>query len=160
MKKIYICFGIFLSLAVTRLIPHPPNFTSLIALSFYIPFLFGLKYLPILLVSFVITDLYIGFHETIFFTYFSVLFIGLFSNYFSKNLINRVLGSFLSAIIFFVITNFGFWTLGFYPYTILGLIECYFMALPFFSHTIISTLIYGILIEIVFKMYLKRKIIF
>lgn len=160
MKKIYICFGIFLSLAVTRLIPHPPNFTSLIALSFYIPFLFGVNYLPILLVSFLITDLYIGFHETIFFTYFSVLFIGLFSKYFSKNLINRVLGSFLSATIFFVITNFGVWTLGLYPNTILGLIECYVMALPFFSQSIISTLIYSVLIEIIFTMYLKRKIIF
>ena len=34
--------GIFLALAVSRFVPHPPNFTSLIALSFYIPVLFGI----------------------------------------------------------------------------------------------------------------------
>ena len=34
MKQLIICLGIFLSLALSRFIPHPPNFTSLIALSF------------------------------------------------------------------------------------------------------------------------------
>ena len=37
MMKKNICLGIFLALAISRFIPHPPNFTSLIALSFYIP---------------------------------------------------------------------------------------------------------------------------
>ena len=33
--------GIFIALAVSRFIPHPPNFTSLIALAFYVPVIFG-----------------------------------------------------------------------------------------------------------------------
>ena len=35
-----------------RLIPHPPNFTSLLALSFYVPAILGIRYLPFLLISF------------------------------------------------------------------------------------------------------------
>ena len=42
MKQINICLGIFLALAISRFVPHPPNFTSLIALSFYIPAFFGM----------------------------------------------------------------------------------------------------------------------
>ena len=57
-----------MALAASRFIPHPPNFTSLIALSFYIPALLGLRFLPALLLSFGLTDIIIGFHGTILFT--------------------------------------------------------------------------------------------
>ena len=61
--------GIFLVLAASRFIPHPPNFTSLIALSFYIPVIFGIKFLPALIVAFAITDYFIGFHSTLILNY-------------------------------------------------------------------------------------------
>ena len=86
MKYLKISLGIFLTLAASRFIPHPPNFTSLIALSFYIPALLGLRYLPILVLSFIITDLFIGFHGVTLFTWGSVVLIGLFSKYFIKNI--------------------------------------------------------------------------
>ena len=84
-KNFLICFGIFLSLAASRFIPHPPNFTSLIALSFYVPVLLGLRFLPVLLISFAITDLIIGYHTGTHWTWGSVLVIGLLSQYFNKN---------------------------------------------------------------------------
>jgi len=34
MKTLNICFGILIALSASRFIPHPPNFTSLLALSF------------------------------------------------------------------------------------------------------------------------------
>lgn len=74
MKHLIICLGIFLSLALSRFIPHPPNFTSLLALSFYVPALLGLNYLPILLISFAVTDFVIGYHTGTFFTWGSVFF--------------------------------------------------------------------------------------
>ena len=49
MNYLKITFGIFLALAASRFIPHPPNFTSLIALSFYIPAIFGVRYIPFVL---------------------------------------------------------------------------------------------------------------
>ena len=66
MKKISICLNIFLALAISRFVPHPPNFTSLIALSFYVPLIFGLFYLPIVIISFALTDLFLVSSNTIF----------------------------------------------------------------------------------------------
>ena len=66
MYYLKISLGIFIVLAASRFIPHPPNFTSLIALSFYVPLFLGKRFIPVLLVCFIITDIFIGFHETVF----------------------------------------------------------------------------------------------
>ena len=123
-NKLIISVGIFLSLAASRFIPHPPNFTSLLALSFYVPVLFGLRYLPILLISFVITDLVIGYHFGTHWTWGSVFLIGLISQLFTKSLISRMSGALIGALIFFIVTNFGVWSLGSYGYTFNGLLAC------------------------------------
>mgnify|MGYP007000161115 len=74
----------------------------------------------------------------------------------------RVFGVLISAIIFFVITNFGVWLLGSYGYTFSGLITCYVLAIPFFTNTAISTIIYAFIIEIIlsiFRRSLNKNII-
>ena len=153
MRHLIICLGIFLSLALSRFIPHPPNFTSLLALSFYVPALLGLNYLPILLISFAITDFVIGYHTGTFFTWGSVFFIGLIANIFSKNIISRMSGALVGAVIFFMVTNFGVWVSGMYGYSLHGLKICYIQAIPFFTYSIISTIIFSFLIEIIYKTY-------
>ena len=153
MKKLTICLGIFLSLALSRFIPHPPNFTSLLALSFYVPAILGLRYLPALLISFALTDIVIGYHSGTFFTWGSVFLIGLIASSFSKTLISRISGALLGALIFFLITNFGVWISGMYGFTWEGLITCYTLAIPFFAYSIISTLIFSLIIEILYKSY-------
>ena len=152
-----ITFGVLLVVTASRLIPHPPNFTALIALSFYVPSILGKKYIPSLLLSFVVTDLIIGFHQTILFTWGSVILIGLFSSYFSISLKRRISGAFLSACLFFLITNFGVWLTGVYGLTINGLILCYTLAIPFFGYTLVSTLLYSGIIEIINSQYKKIK---
>jgi hypothetical protein len=156
MNYIKISLGIFIALAASRFIPHPPNFTSLLALSFYIPALLGIRYLPALIVSFALTDLFIGFHGTALFTWGSVLFIGFLSKYFIKNIISRITGALVGACIFFVITNFGVWSLGIYGYTIDGIITCYVLAIPFFAYSLISTFIFSSIIEGVYKIQKKK----
>jgi len=151
MNYLKISLGIFVTLAASRFIPHPPNFTSLIALSFYIPALLGLRYLPILILSFIITDLFIGFHGVTLFTWGSVVIIGLFSKYFIKSILSRVSGALIGAFVFFLITNFGVWSLGSYGYTIEGFILCYTLAIPFFAYNIISTSIFSAIIESIYK---------
>ena len=153
MKQLIICLGIFLSLALSRFIPHPPNFTSLLALSFYVPALFGLRFLPALLVSFVITDLVIGYHSGTHWTWGSVIVIGFISQYLSKDISSRLFGALLGAIIFFLITNFGVWTSGMYGFSVKGLIDCYVLAIPFFAYSIISTILFSLLIETGYKLY-------
>tara|TARA_X000001036_G_scaffold210759_1_gene197952 strand:- start:7 stop:501 length:495 start_codon:yes stop_codon:yes gene_type:complete len=160
MRYLNISIGIFIALSISRFIPHPPNFTSLIALSFYVPALLGKKYIPSLIISFAITDFIIGFHSLTLFTWGSVLVIGLGSKFFISSIFTRISGALLGACLFFIITNFGVWSLGSYGYTFEGLLICYTLAIPFFSYTIISTFIFSGVIEGIyrFKIYNNLKI--
>ena len=119
--------GIILVLSASRFIPHPPNFTSLIALSFYIPVFLGIKFLPALIIAFIITDYFIGFHSIVIFTWGSILIIGLVSIYFKNTINYRILGALTGALIFFIISNFGVWTLGSYGYTIRQVVAVNFL---------------------------------
>ena len=101
MYYLKISLGIFLALAASRFIPHPPNFTSLLALSFYIPAILGARFIPALVLSFVITDLFLGFHSVTFFTWGSVVIIGLFSRFFALDIKSRIKGALSGALLFF-----------------------------------------------------------
>ena len=158
MNYLKLSIGIFLALAASRFIPHPPNFTSLLALSFYVPAILGARFIPALVVSFIITDLFIGVHSVTLFTWGSVILIGLGSKFFAKTILNRIFGSLLGASIFFIITNFGVWTMGSYTYTFEGLLLCYTLAIPFFAYSLISTFIFSGIIEGIYKFnFLKLK---
>ncbi len=157
MSYFKISIGIFAALAASRFIPHPPNFTSLLALSFYVPAILGLKFIPALILSFFITDLIIGFHSVTLFTWGSVIVIGLLSKFFLKNKLTRIIGALTGATIFFIITNFGIWSLGSYGYTVEGLMLSYTLALPFFGNTLISTIIFSVIIEVVISIVTLTK---
>ena len=118
-------------------------------MAFYLPIFFGLWCIPFLLLAFAITDFFIGFHSLLIWTWGSLALIGLISK-FSKNILSRLFLSFLGAIIFYIISNFGVWFSGsLYQHSIEGLIQCYIMALPFFTNTLLSTIIFSLLIEFV-----------
>ena len=157
MNYLKISIGIFLALVTSRLIPHPPNFTSLIALSFYVPAIFGIKFIPALILCFIFTDLFIGFHGLVIFTWGSVILIGLITIYFKSSLITRISGALIGAFLFFLITNFGVWTLGSYGYDLKGLITCYILAIPFFTNTIISTFLFSSIIEGLHMIFKKNR---
>ena len=156
MKYLKISIGIFIALAASRFFPHPPNFTSLLALSFYVPALLGVRYLPALVLSFLITDLFIGFHTVTLFTWGSVILIGLSSRFFLLNIYTRISGSLLGALMFYLITNFGVWSLGSYGYTLDGFILCYTLAIPFFAYSMVSTFIFSGIIEGIIKLNLIK----
>ena len=151
MNYLKITLGIFFVLGASRFIPHPPNFTSLLALTFYVPALLGIRYIPALLISFILTDLVIGLHSATFFTWGSVLFIGLISKYFVLSMTKRMFGALLGVCIFFIITNFGVWSSGVYGLNLNGFIICYTLALPFFGYNLISTIIFSTIIETIYK---------
>ena len=157
MNYLKISIGIFIALAASRFIPHPPNFTSLLALSFYVPALLGLRYLPVLLISFIITDIFIGMHSSAFFTWGSVIFIGLLSQHFVKTFTSRISGALIGACLFYLITNFGVWSLGSYGYSMSGLILSYTLALPFFGYSLVSTFIFSSIIETLYKLKFWKK---
>ena len=158
MHYIKIAFGVLIVLSASRFIPHPPNFTSLIALSFYIPAVFGIRYIPVVILALFFTDLIIGFHSTMLFTSGSVILIGLISEYFNKSIFVRICGVLMGSLIFFFLSNFGVWLGGSYGYTFSGLLSCYILALPFFGYTVLSSLIFSVIIETVYKLYKKNII--
>ena len=158
MKYLKISLGIFAALAASRFFPHPPNFTSLIALGFYIPAIFGRKFIPVIILSFLVTDIYLGFHDTVFFTWGTIILIGLFAKIFANTFLVRIIGALISSCLFFIITNFGVWTLGSYGLTFNGLITCYIMAIPFFAYNLISTLFFSVIIESLLKLNLAKVV--
>ena len=153
MNYFKVTLGILVVLSASRFVPHPPNFTTLLALSFYIPAVLGARYIPAVIISLSFTDLIIGLHSTILFTWGSVLLIGIISKYFKKSLISRMFGALLGAIIFFVFTNFGVWIGGMYGYTLNGFLTCYLLALPFFAYSILSTIAFSFIIEFIYKSF-------
>ena len=155
MVYLKIAFGVLVALSASRFIPHPPNFTSLLALSFYIPAVFGKKYIPVVVGALLLTDLFIGFHSTIIFTSGSVILIGLISNYFNRSITLRIFGALTGAVIFFIISNFGVWLNGSYGHTLNGMLSCYLLAIPFFGYSLLSTLTFSVIIETVYKFYQK-----
>lgn len=129
-----------------RLIPHPANFAPIGAIA-----LFGGVYLKnkqamwLPLAAMIVSDLIIGLHSTIFFTWGSFLFIAAIGIYLKsrKNIKNVVLGTLLGSLVFYFVTNFGVWAVTpLYAKTTQGLIQCYLMAVPFFRNTLVSDIIY------------------
>tara|TARA_Y100000992_G_C21030366_1_gene380013 strand:- start:118 stop:603 length:486 start_codon:yes stop_codon:yes gene_type:complete len=158
MNYLKIAIGVLIALSASRFIPHPPNFTSLLALSFYIPAVFGIRYIPVVVFALLFTDLIIGFHSTMIFTSGSIILIGLISKYFNKSIMFRISGAFVGAVIFFVLSNFGVWLGGSYGYDLNGLLSCYILAIPFFTNTVLSTVFFSILIELTWAIMMKRNI--
>jgi hypothetical protein len=69
----------------------------------------------------------------------------------------RIMGAVMGAFIFFLITNFGVWSYGSYGYSIEGFMLCYSLALPFFGNTLISTIIFSVIIELFISIVIFAK---
>ena len=139
------CVGIVL---LFRIIPHPPNFTPVIVLSLYLPFIFGIWSIPFCILGFAITDYFIGFHSLMFWTWGALAFTG-YTSKFCNKIYSRIVLSFIGAITFFVISNFGVWISGtLYEISVQGLLECYIMAIPFFTNTLLSTMFFAVIFEL------------
>lgn len=146
---------IFFFLTISRLIPHEPNFTPILSISI-LGYLFSkILWLKVLIVlgSMFFSDLIIGVHDFIIYVYFSLMLLIIISN--SKNYIYMI---FFGPLIFFIFTNFGVWlSSSYYTKNIDGLIECFYMAIPFFKNTILSTFFYCILILLTKNFYQIQK---
>ena len=154
LKKEIFPISLILILVFARLIPHPPNFTPIIAVAIMSGYFFkniNLSFL-ILIVAMLISDLFIGFYENIIFVYVSLLLIT-FIFYKISNKIsfkNLFIYAFAGSLVFFIVSNFGVWALGSpgvydiaYEKNLNGLMQCYILAIPFFGNTFLSTLIFA-----------------
>ena len=143
-----LAFGLLVLGVLARFLPHAPNFTPVLALA-----LFGGVYLKrshalfLPLALMMISDLFLGLHPVIPFTWGSLLLISCIGLWIRKSqtLTRVAAGSLASAVLFFALTNFGCW-LAYYPQTWEGFLSCYVLAVPFFRGTLVSTLLYTVIL--------------
>jgi hypothetical protein len=144
-------FTMIVLAAALRLAPHPWNFTPVGAIALFSGAMVRdrrLAFLFPLLVMFA-TDAIIGFNKLSPLVYASFLLsvvIGLFLNQ-KRNLLRVGGATFLGALQFFLITNFGVWAfLNSYPRTSAGLAACYIAGIPFFWNTLAGDAVYATLL--------------
>jgi len=144
-KIIFPVFIIVLGILM-RLVPHMPNFAPITAIALFGGIYLNKKFAIILpLAIMIVSDYFLGFHDTILFVYASFLISGLLGLWArrQKTAGRIILVTLVASVIFFVVTNLGVWLVGhMYPKTLKGLLECFVMALPFFRNTISGDLLY------------------
>ena len=160
--------------AMSRLLPHPPNFAPIGGMALFGAAYFNKRYWAFLvpIISMWISDLvlnnvvyaqyfnrFVWFYGGSLFTYGAFALIVLFGMLSLKkirlpNLIASALGS---SVIFFLVSNFGVWFSGaMYPKTVSGLLACYTAGIPFFHNTILGDLVYTGVLFGVFALCVRK----
>ena len=140
--------------AIARLLPHPPNFAPVGATSVFagarlpmwqaylIPLLLMAASDPIIDASYGLS-FSVRHHVWIWGSFLISVWIG---RRLRRTETAAIIGGalFLSALQFYIVTNFPSWMAGVrYPHTLAGLGACYVDALPFFGWTLLSELGFG-----------------
>ena len=152
-SKLIVIFAVLaIVVAMARLVPYPYrpfNFAPVGALGLFAGAYAKTKWswaFP--LAALLIADLFIGFYSPI-------AMLAVYGGFAVAGLIGRQflaktaaaprvgLCAIGSATAFFVISNFGVWLAGGYPRSVLGIIECYTLALPFFRNTLVGDLFFS-----------------
>jgi len=135
--------SLILLLAFSRLLPHPPNFTPIIAVAIMSGYFFKNIKLSfvVLLIAMLLVDVFLGFYKHMLFVYLSLFLITfIFFKISDKiNFKNLFVFGFLGSLIFYLVSNFGVWASGVlspitnlpYEKSLNGLISCYLLAIPF-----------------------------
>jgi len=159
-NSVIIISALIIVAALSRLIPHPPNFTPVggIALfgaayftkkywAFIIPFI-GLWASDLILNNIVYAQYFDGFvlfSNSFYWTVaaFAAILLILSNTKLLKEIkpMNLLGSSIIASVIFFLVSNFGSWMSGIiYPKTVAGLIACYTAGIPFFWNTLAGDL--------------------
>ena len=154
-NKITIRFGVLAGIivlaAISRLIPHPPNFTPIAAMALFGGAYFSKRYYAFIvpLIAMLISDMlimrFVYAHLSTIPEYFiSSATISVYASFALIVLIGMMLrnnvrplpiigAALSSSVLFFLITNFAVWVGStYYPQNLPGLIACYSAAIPFY----------------------------
>ncbi len=138
--------GIIFIAVLLRLLPHPPNVAPIAAMALFGGAYFNKKYaLLIPVIALFISDLFLGFHESMLMVYGSFLLTGCIGLWLAKHKkVGFILGaSLVSSCVFYLLTNFNYWyATPLYPKTFAGMMQSYIAALPFLRNSIVGDLLY------------------
>jgi len=133
----------------SRLLPHPANFAPIAAVGIFSAFVFKNKLLKfgVPMIAMFLSDAIIGFYAwpIMLAVYLSFIISVLLGRELKKNpsISNGAGVSLLASLQFYLITNLAvFLFTPMYSKNIQGLINCFYLALPFFRNTILGDLFY------------------
>lgn len=155
MFRYLLSFGMILLAVLSRLLPHPLNFTPIAALA-----LFGAVYLDkkhtflVPLAALFISDAFLGFYDGMAWVYGAFVLIGVMGLWLRNHqgVLTTAATTLAGSIVFFVVSNFGVWISSqvYYPRTMAGLMECYAAAIPFFRNSLAGDALY---VGVLFGLY-------
>jgi hypothetical protein len=147
--RFLVIISVIVGAAFLRLIPHWPNFTPIAGIALFGGTYLGRKHLAFIIpfAAMLLSDLLLGFHQTMFAVYSSfALIVGIgFLLRRHVSVITVISASLASSIVFFLVTNFAAWLSGLMPYPVNfnGLIEAYIAGLPFLNNGLLGDLFYN-----------------
>jgi hypothetical protein len=146
---------VIIAAALTRFLPHPPNFTAIGGMALFAGACIPNRWLSLVIPMLVMvaTDSIIGFHNTVWAVYLAFGLITMLGWLMQKR--QTVLGfvgtSLAASLLFFFVTNAAMWIVGFwtsepllYSKNISGLFAAISSGIPFYSYNfLISQFVYG-----------------
>lgn len=150
--------GMIVAAALSRILPHPPNFAPINAIALFAgayladkkAFAFAVPLLAMLLSDAVLELLTgWGFYSGMWVIYACMLIVTALGFRHAEKRSPFALGFsvFLASVVFFVVTNFAVWlSSGMYSHTLSGLEACYIAALPFFQNSLAGDAFYSVVL--------------
>ncbi len=137
--------------ACTRLVPHPWNFTPMMAIGLFAGTHARKTSTGVLaiLLALVLSDAVLGFYRGFWYVYAAALIPVLLGTLIRDRSGARVIAvaALASSLSFFLITNFMVWATGqMYPHTIGGLSACYVAGIPFYRNQVLGDAFYTLAI--------------
>jgi len=161
LKKNLLLIVLFVAIIfLGRILPHPYNFTPLIAVTLLSSYSISNKFLAIIIpvVGFWLSDLFMNnhiyagyfadftvFNSGMIWTYGAIVLVALMGSSFLNKITTGkvVLASLSGSTIFYLISNFGVWAFSpMYAKTLAGVVQCYSLALPFYGTSLMGDLVY------------------
>jgi len=142
---------IIFTIAMFRLLPHPPNVSPVAAMALFGGAYFSDKRVAFLVpfLALLLSDLLLGLHDTMIYVYGGFALTVIIGFWIRQNLsISRVaLAAVGASVLFFIVTNFGAWvTSSIYPMTTDGLMQAYVAAIPFFQNSLLGNFVFTALL--------------
>jgi hypothetical protein len=148
--KLALIAGMILLAALSRLVPHPWNFSPLEAMALFAGAHIARRWVSMLvpLAALFVSDLFLGFYEGIWVTYLCFALIAFAGRWLRGAGAGKIaIFGLASATGFFIVSNFAVWALGtMYPHTATGLMSCYVSAIPYFHNQLAGVAFYSLVL--------------
>lgn len=149
-RTLWLVYGLVLVGVLARLAPHPPNVTPLVAVALVSGACLPRRWaLLVPLVIMMVSDWLIGYDPQVVFNWAGFVVAGCIGFLLreQRSLWRVGAATLSSSTAFFLISNFGVWSVGqLYPRTVAGLHACYVAGIPFYRQMLAGDLGYAVLL--------------